>query len=335
MLGAVGDNTMRIVLKVKKAIREPHNIAPYLISTVKRLLSDMLETTELREINIELVNYCNLRCKWCSLDHAQKKYVMSEEILKRLFDNLASDKRFNGVKSILLWSGGETLLHPRLVDMLAIIKEYKDSFVRQGRSFPSVILLTNGVLLNKEISRKLVDLGLLDFIRFSVDGGSREKYEELRGGARWDVVDKNIIDFVAINQGKIKTGIISIIENGKDLCADWMSDEFRQLLQMVDDVELRHPHDWIGDIHVDGSQEKEFQNRCTFLFHTVVILPNGDVTVCCNDLNGKGAIGNLYKENLFQIYDSPRRREMIRNLKRGKRDKIDLCRNCRGYYQKR
>jgi len=109
-----------------------------------------------------------------------------------------------------------------------------------------------------------------------------------------------------------------------------MSAEFKDLCGVVDTVSLRYPIDWIGDVPVDGLV-KTYQNHCLFLFHTLSILPDGAVSVCCMDLNGKGVIGNLFRETLYQLYTAPRRRAMVRDLLRGRRDRIELCRQCAGY----
>ncbi|MBI5820761.1 MAG: SPASM domain-containing protein [Verrucomicrobia bacterium] len=300
-----------------------------LLFELQLLLDRLKRTSTIVEVNVELVNYCNLRCKWCALDHRMKKQAMSKETLHKALKDLLFDKRFKSVKRLLFWSAGETLLHPDVLGMFDVVKTYKDSFAAAGKFFPEVRLLTNATALNPQLSKGLVDSGVVDSIRFSVDGGSREKYEEIRSGARWEAVRENIGHFVRINQGKIKTGIICIIEFGKEQNTNWMTEEFQTLCKSVDEVELRYPHDWIGNIEVNGLKKK-FNNWCYFLNHSMVLLPDGDVTVCCNDLNGKGAIGNLNNKTLFEIYSSRRRKRMIFDFKHGRRETIELCRNCGG-----
>ena len=302
-------------------------IGPKRAHMIRMLFMRIAGKATIIEINLEFVNYCNLRCRWCSLDHGQRKYVISEGLLCKFFENLLYDRRFRGVKRLHLFNGGETLLHPGFIGMMKIVKEYKKRFFEKGLPFPEVCLLTNGTVLNDKLSKELVDLEVLDTIRFSVDGGSREKYEELRKPASWEAVSGNIRDFVKINNGKIMTGIICIIEYGKPKNRDWMSDEFKEICGLVDHCELRYPHDWRGDVKVEG-HKKVFKNYCHFLFHSLCLLPNGDVTACCADLNGKGVMGNLYKEDLYRIYNSRRRREIKYRLLEGRRDEIELCRNC-------
>ncbi|HYB24099.1 MAG TPA: hypothetical protein VED41_09900, partial [Solirubrobacteraceae bacterium] len=67
----------------------------YLLGKWCRQLAGM---TTISEINLELVNYCNLGCRWCALDHALPKVVMGEDLLRKLLENLASDRRFRSVR---------------------------------------------------------------------------------------------------------------------------------------------------------------------------------------------------------------------------------------------
>ena len=310
-------------LKVLKRIKFYYLRVVYRVRLLRRI-------STISAIHLEFVNYCNLKCKWCSLDRVQKRCAMKEDLLCRLFDNLLSDKRLRSVKTLNLWNGGEILLHPRLLDMLNIVKRYKAAFAERRIPFPAIHLITNGIELTSELSRDLVNLDIADSIFFSVDGGSREKYEELRKGAKWDTIYRNIVDFVKINNGKIRTGINCVVENDKELTTDWMTDEFRRLLDLVDRFELRHPHDWIGNVEVEG-HKKTVMSYCRFLIYSLVVLPNGDVAACCADLNGEWPIGNLYSDDLYRIYSSRRRQEMISNVLAGRRDKIKLCENCGGY----
>lgn len=319
----------KIIKKIIKYLKK--HLRPDRAHAVEMLLMKISGNTTIAEIDLEFVNYCNLRCRWCSLDHAQKKDILSEDILRRFLDDLLNDRRFRSVKKLNLFNGGETLLHPDFIGMMKIIKEYKSRFLERGRPFPAIDLLTNGTALSEGLSKKLVELDILDTMRFSLDGGSRQRFEELRKGARWDAVTKNIRDFIKINNGAVKTGIICIIEHGRAESTEWMSDEFKEICGLVDHVELRYPHDWMGDVKVEG-YKKVFKNYCKFLFHSLCILPNGDVVVCCGDLNGRrGVIGNLREDGLYKIYNSKKRREMRYNLLKGRRDKIELCRTCGGY----
>ncbi|MBL0329783.1 MAG: radical SAM protein [Bacteroidetes bacterium] len=290
--------------------------------------------TSITEINIEFVSYCNLRCILCSLDHEKTKVRMNPETLKHFFEDFLSDKRFRSVKTIHLYNAGEVLLHPKLEEMLAIIKQYKEQATSKRIHFPKIALLTNATILDKENSTILIESGVLDNIRFSMDGGNKEKFEEMRLRAKWDVFVKNITTFCELNHQQpkpIPTGIITLVEYENKLNTKWMSDEFKKLLQMVDGYELRYAHNWGGEVEIEelkNKTKKEYKIGCSLLMHQLVLLPNGDITVCCADLNSKGVIGNILKEKLVDIYSKPLRLEMLQKFMNGKKKEIDLCKDC-------
>ncbi|MBN8696414.1 MAG: radical SAM protein [Bacteroidetes bacterium] len=290
--------------------------------------------TSITEINIEFVSYCNLRCKLCSLDHEKTKVRMSPDTLSHFFNEFLNDNRFKSVKTIHLYNAGEVLLHPKLEEMLSIIRKYKEKAAKEKKHFPKIALLTNAAILDEENSIILIRSGVLDHIRFSMDGGNKEKFEEMRLRAKWDVFVKNISTFCELNnksETPIPTGIITLVEYENKLHTKWMSDEFKKLLNMVDGYELRYAHNWGGDVEIEelkNRNKKAYKVGCSLLMHQLVLLPNGDITVCCADLNSKGVIGNILKEDLFTIYKKPQRLEMLHKFMKGKKKEIDLCKDC-------
>jgi radical SAM protein with 4Fe4S-binding SPASM domain len=218
--------------------------------------------------------------------------------------------------------------------MLRIIKHFKDEASTQKIRFPKIALLTNATILDEENSTILINSGVLDNIRFSMDGGSKEKFEEIRMRAKWDVFVRHITTFCELNNKSktpIPTGIITLVEYENKLHTKWMSDEFKKLLNMVNGYELRYAHNWGGEVEIEelkNKKKKAYKVGCSLLMHQLVLLPNGDVTVCCADLNSKGVIGNIINETLFKIYSKPERKEMLRKFMDGKKQEIDLCKDC-------
>lgn len=288
-------------------------------------------TSSLNEIYIEFSSACNLRCGFCSLDHAKPSTYIEEETLRKFLENFISDKRFRSVKSLQLHNAGETLLHPKKIVLLEIIKEYKDKALSQGIKFPEVHILTNGMLLKERVSKAILDIGIIDVLRMSLDGGSPEAFEEMRDRAKWPIFYKNVKDFVAYNKEHncgVKVSTISIIPADKDFKLDWMHPEFREVLLLVDSYELRRLHNWAGEIEGLEVKNKPYKIGCNMAMDQMVLLPNGDVTVCCSDLNSKGVIGNFLKDDIYTIYSGKRRRAYLDLLFKGQKDKLDLCKGC-------
>lgn len=295
----------------------------------------LYKSSTTREVNIEFVSYCNLRCSFCSLDHIKPKERITSEILKKFLDNLVNDIRFRKVEVMHLHNGGETLLHPNTEELFNIIKQYKELAKKKKRRFPTVNLLTNGTPLTEKKTFEIINSGAINIMRFSMDGGSPQRFEEMRVGAKWDLFYKNIKFFCdenKRNKSKIKTHIISVIDPSNPLKTTWMDKKFIEVLNMVDSYELRHPHSWAGEIDIEGdssnSMHKPHKIGCGLLMHQLVLLPSGNINVCCTDLNAKGVVGNIKENSLFDIYNSPKRRKWIKLMYQRKKSQIELCKNC-------
>ncbi|MCH8555476.1 MAG: radical SAM protein [Schleiferiaceae bacterium] len=291
----------------------------------------------LKELHIEPVNYCNLRCKFCALDHAMPKERISIAVLERFFANYFEDKRFHGLQWIHLHNGGESLLHPKLIEVLEYIASQRNKAKAINVPFPKVALLTNATILTEERSEKIIATKAIDLMRFSVDGGTPELFEQIRFRAKWDTVKANIENFVARNATQptpIATGIICLVPQHLPLHTRAMAPDFQQLLQLVDDVELRRIHGWAGDLQTESEETPDYlpeKTGCMMALESLVLLPDGSVTICCADLNRKGIIGNLMKQTLFEIYTAPQRLEVLEKLHSGRKAEIPLCKDCESF----
>jgi radical SAM protein with 4Fe4S-binding SPASM domain len=260
---------------------------------------------------------------------------MTEKVLKQFFEDFLTDPRFRNVNTLHLYNAGEVLLHPNIDKMLAIIMEYKIKANAMNIRFPEVGLLTNATVLNQSKSEILLSSGVLDHIRFSMDGGNKENFENMRVRADWNSFVQNIRKFCELNrkdERPVRTGIISLLDFKDKLSTEWMSREFVELLEVVDGYELRYAHNWAGEVDLDLSEapvkKKQFKTGCSLLMHQLVLLPNGDITVCCADLNSKGVVGNILKNSLSEIYKAPERILMLSQFFKGRKSEIELCKGC-------
>lgn len=149
-------------------------------------------------------NSCNLRCVMCpSSISKKKKGFMELDLFKEIIDE-AREFAYD----IMLYLGGESLLHPDIVQMVEYTS--KAGLISQ--------LNTNATLLTQELSSSLIKAGLSRII-FSFDGYKKETYEKIRVGAKFDKTLENIIGFLRLKQelrGKRPEAVFQIIEFGKD-----------------------------------------------------------------------------------------------------------------------
>lgn len=299
----------------------------------------------LKTLNIEFTSYCNLKCKWCILDNSRPKGFMHPYLLKKIFKEIKG-WRYN-IKEIILCNAGETFLHPKFKDLIAIIKKNKK------KNSPKITIITNATILNEEKTKPLLDDNVIDLIWFSIDGGNKKEYEIIRK-TNWDKIIEDVQSFINIKKSKktnLQTGVLCLISSeqkqnvsedfkkimGKDLkTKDFFSiikrqkifsEDFLKLLEDTDYFSFRSPDNWDGSKEMGLEKNKKF-GFCDFILTNLAILWDGRVSPCCNDLNARGVIGDLNKESLYKIYKSKKRKKMIELMKKRCRKDIFLCKNC-------
>jgi len=121
-----------------------------------------------RKLYIEPTTACNLQCSTCIRNVWDDPIAaMKQETFEHIVASLSS---LPDLKRVVFTGFGEPLTHPRILDMIAAIRE-REIAVTVG---------SNGLLLTPQMTRELVRLGV-DRLVVSVDGVKPETYEEVRG----------------------------------------------------------------------------------------------------------------------------------------------------------
>jgi MoaA/NifB/PqqE/SkfB family radical SAM enzyme len=125
--------------------------------------------TSLKRVYVEVTNRCNLNCSTCMRNVWNVEFGhMTLDIFDRVLEGVMA---LSPRPEIFLGGYGEPLSNP---DCLAMIERAKSLELH-------VSLITNGILLSEEVSRKLVELQL-DMLWVSLDGASPECYTDVRLG---------------------------------------------------------------------------------------------------------------------------------------------------------
>ncbi|MEJ5301226.1 MAG: radical SAM/SPASM domain-containing protein [Thermodesulforhabdaceae bacterium] len=112
----------------------------------------------LKWIQIEVSSLCQASCIYCP-HTAYRKLWLGRLFPEALFSKLTSV--FTHSDLVFLQGWGEPLLHPQFFDFIRIAKQHGSM----------VGTTTNGMLVNRDIAKQLVDSGL-DIISFSLAGSS-------------------------------------------------------------------------------------------------------------------------------------------------------------------
>jgi len=142
-------------------------------------LSILRPITSLNRIYIEITNKCNLSCSTCMRNVWD---VESGSMGMERFEGILADiEAFSPKPEIFLGGYGEPLSNPNCISM---IERAKSKGI-------AVSLITNGILLSEEISKKLIELEL-DMLWVSLDGASPECYADVRLGNEFPSVIENL-----------------------------------------------------------------------------------------------------------------------------------------------
>jgi len=128
------------------------------------------------QLGINIDESCNLHCPSCRRDPIM------------LQDGLEFEKKSKDMATILSWL--EKFQHPIQITLTGngdpfashIIRPLFKTFV--PRSTQKIRLMTNGLLIRKQLTNSLI-LPSIDIFSISVDAGSAEVYQQIRRGGSW------------------------------------------------------------------------------------------------------------------------------------------------------
>ena len=138
---------------------------------------DPLEGLRLRVV-LDTTTICNLRCRQCfhSLYHVRGLPYRQNEMPPAMFEKILDDLEGH-IDSLVLSCSAEPFTNSDLHRYLAIVRRRAGSVEKW--------IATNGLLLNEDIARDLIETRV-DWMVVSIDGARRETYNAIRVGGDFD-----------------------------------------------------------------------------------------------------------------------------------------------------
>lgn len=273
----------------------------------------------LKKAYLEITNICNLNCAFCPGTRRQAGFLSPEG-----FEILAGKLRPH-TEYLYLHLMGEPLLHPRLEEILNIAEKLDFK----------VMVTTNGTLLSKRsgllcassaVAKVSVSLhsfegnggeGLASYLEqcvgFAQAASSAGKHCALR---LWN------LDGADIQGANTQNGVI-LTALEKTFPKPWKEGRRGTTLAPNIFLEWGERFDW-PDLSAPEGDSPSF---CYGLRDQVGVLWDGTVVPCCLDHEGDIPLGDLYKQNLEEIINSPRARAIYDGFSR-KTAQEALCRRC-------
>jgi len=269
-------------------------------------------------IQIEPTNYCNFSCICCSASKSvRKKGYMEFDLFKKIVD----DASCIGVRKVDFFLHGEPLLHPEIIEMLRYIQ-------KKGLN---IELATNGLLFDKGKIEAVLRSGFAkdDTIRFSILGFSKEIHENIQRGADHEKILSNVFHFIELKKSlgmkypKAKIQFYVIPENQHE------KKQFEQFWrERADTVSIGSASTKFREYKHSTGKLSPRTTFCWDFWNRMTIFWNGDVSMCCIDVDGDYIVGNLKKQTIKEIWNGGQM-SFLKMLHREKKfDKLRLCSHC-------
>ena len=270
------------------------------------------------KIYIEITNYCNLNCSFCSKD-TRRKQEMSVEDFKHIIKEI---KPYTS--SIYLHVKGEPLLHSNLDDILTICEENNIQ----------VRITTNGTLLKNKVDILLKHQIKQINISLHSENNQLNYFENVFNIS--DILSKKttiiyrIWTLPNLKLNEISTNIVNKITNHYNLSTDIVDKIINDKNIKIDDniyLDKDYEFEW-----PKLKKEKSNTGTCLGTRSHIAILSNGDVVPCCLDSNGEIKLGNIHQVSLKEIVNSNR----FKKIKQGFQNNKVICSLCQSCtYRKR
>ena len=262
----------------------------------------------LKVVNIEATNKCNLRCVSCGDNKTRTAGFISLELCEKLA-NQCKDKELR------LFMSGEPLLHPSIDELIKICRKHSDT----------VVLHTNATLLDAQTGEKLIKANLTR-LSISFDGITKNEYESNRRGAKFESVTENIKTFLKMNNGRIAVAIQRIIPYNSEEKADLST-----FFPGASSYPVIYRHSWDIKGLIPGVKPASFYaSQCYFLWNYFSILWDGRANLCCADIGGREIIGDANTETIENLWNCKKlmhvRSCMIKRIKTSA-----ICDGCERY----
>jgi MoaA/NifB/PqqE/SkfB family radical SAM enzyme/ubiquinone/menaquinone biosynthesis C-methylase UbiE len=279
-----------------------------------------------RSFAIETVLGCNLRCPECAIGTGtltRQRGMLSFDKYEIIAEKI---KPFAQHLYLHLW--GEPLLNPDIMRM-----------VRHAAGFTRTNISTNAMRLSPQLAEELVLSGVHEII-VSIDGITQETYARYRVGGE---VTKALESLAQLAAAKKRHGAaVSLIPQFVVFAHN--QDEMELFRLFCADLGLtasfKAPYIRPGSAFENGNLPQYVRPRfqsveelrqgmraCPPVRQDFVILLDGTVVACCHDFNARSSFGNILRQEVMEIWNSPAYRDFRWSVLSGHAPQycIDTC----------
>jgi sulfatase maturation enzyme AslB (radical SAM superfamily) len=263
------------------------------------------------EVSIETFAKCNASCSFCpytTLERIGEK--MPDELLDRIIEEL-KDHPWPFILSP--FKVNEPFLDKRLMPFCRKVNDnLPNAYLR---------IFTNGSALTQKHIEEVAGLRQVYHLWISLNSHEPEKYKALMG-LDFERTAANL-DMLHAFDFPHDVVISKVAAEGREhpIQLEFMAYVNRRWPKFK--VHVIKPDGWLGDIPLGADEIPD--TSCTRWFE-LSITATGIVSHCCMDGEGKFPIGDISKQSLFEVYNSPAWRK--NRLTMWSRKNVHPCSTC-------
>ncbi len=232
---------------------------------------------------------------------------------------------------VVLGGFGDPLRHPRFAEALKRIRAVESN----GRKLYGLAVRTRGVDLTEEHVEGMINCGV-DILELALDAWTPELYTQLQSPndparAKLDEVLKRIEQLTQMRQQRqtVKPIVVPSMTKAHDNVRE-LDDFYDGWIRRLGAVTIHGFSHYAGQLEDRSVIDMAPQPRvgCRRLRSRCVVLADGRVTVCDQDVNGRHAVGSLRDQSLEQIWRSRALDDLRRAHRQGHFDVTPLCATC-------
>jgi len=256
----------------------------------------------IKHLQVETTNICNAHCVFCPHDRFEKFGTMSDG----LYEKIVRDASQYNLDSFTPMLTGEPFCDPQIIERIRLARELMPR--------TQIVLFTNGSRLARNDINALADAGNVK-VFVSLNGASEETRHKLMGLDDWNEVKAKIDYMHEMGLHPITTMVWFPTLTLREISA------FGEL-----DTSLAIQfQSFAGEIY---RYKRRSATSCNRVTKYMTVLWDGWVNLCCFDPFGKVIFGNLNRQTIEEVWNSPLHLGYLEAHSENRGQEMELCQSC-------